>query len=301
MTAPDIDSDAVKAIMTEVGAYIADLFARFDPATHLLEDGREAVTIADVECEQQLATRLLQLLPGSIVIGEEDLHFRHKLGLQKPVFTAADTVWFIDPIDGTKSFKSKRDDFAMMVGLQQQGVLGHGWIYFPIKKLWIEGSLGKGAKIAGHTATLKQVDDPHAAIIMIDEHHFPSNHHADGERRRDIMAEETAVLAEAFAAFGDQHVPSYSCREIEWLLTGEADYLFHANGLVWDNAAGIAIYRAAGGIVRLLDSSDYILNDEHAVQMRRRGLLYAPNEVAFAAAQAALAPVRAYFSRQGLL
>ena len=292
---------AVRDIIAEAGALLTGIYHEFDENTHLLEGGQEAVTIADIEGERLLATRLMQLLPGSIALGEEDLAMRHKLGLDAPRITASDQIWFIDPIDGTRSFRTKQDDWAIMVGLQSQGELIAGWIYFPLRNLWLEGHIGQGATINGQTVKLQTNLNLSQSTVMINDYHLPFRSHGTDARQELLQEDEQEALAEMRAAFAQQHPRGYSCVEMLTLLTGAANIHCHANGLVWDNAAGVAIYRAAGGVVRFLDNAPYRIVSNADVQMKKRGLLYAPSEADFATAAAALAPLRAYLIRQNLL
>lgn len=295
-----INTAQVKNIITEVGEFITQLYHNHH-AGHIIEDGREAITIADIEGERQLLTRLTDLAPGSIGIGEEDIVSRGKTGLSLPSFSADDTVWFVDPIDGTSSFKSQRDDFALMVGLQQRGVLTHGWIYFPLQNMWLEGALGEGATVNGAPVTLKKNIPLKNAAICIDPHHFPSNAAAHTPLFNDLLEEEAIATAYTETAFYKRWPGVYSCLEARWLLTNHINFLCHANGLAWDNAAKVAIYRAAGGVVRLLSGVEYTIQNSADVRMQKRGLLYAPSEADWQAAQAAFAPLRAYFGRQNLI
>lgn len=296
----NVNTAAVKNIMTEVGEFITALY-RSHHAGNVIEEGREAITIADIEGERQLLTRLTDLMPGSICIGEEDIVARGKMGLALPDITASNTVWFVDPIDGTSSFKTQRDDFALMVGLQQKGVLTHGWIYFPLQNTWLLGELGAGANINGAPVVLKKNIPLKSANICIDAHHFPSKAAAGTALFNDLLEEEAIATAYTELAFYKRWPGRYSCLEAQWLLTNHVNYLFHANGLSWDNAAGVAIYRAAGGVVRHISGADYNINSAADIRMKKRGLLYAPSADDWAAAAAAFTPLKAYFGRQNLI
>ena len=62
------------------------------------KDHGELVTVADIETEKWLSRELANLLPGSIVVGEEAAY------ADRSVFdrlSGDDPVWVIDAIDGT--------------------------------------------------------------------------------------------------------------------------------------------------------------------------------------------------------
>lgn len=295
-----VDSAKVKAIISETGDFITSLYHNHHSG-HILEDGKEAVTIADVEGERQLLSRLTALLPGSVGIGEEDIATRGKTGQPLPPISTDDDVWFVDPIDGTQSFRRQRDDFGIMVALQQKGVLTHGWIYFPLQNCWLEGEVGAGATLDGKRVELEGNLDLSESVVCIDNYHFPSRNTVDKSILPDLFEEEAVAIAHTELAFWQRWPSHYSCMEAKLLLQGHVNVLFHANGLVWDNAAKVAIYRAAGGVAQLVGGAPYVVHSSDDIRMKKRGLLYAPTQHDWQQAQAAFAPLRAYLGRQNLI
>src|SRR3546814_9282988 len=66
-------------------------------------------------CALSDLARLTDLLPGSLVVGEEAVHAEPALMDQ----LASDApVWILDPIDGTRNFAHGRPVFAIMVALE---------------------------------------------------------------------------------------------------------------------------------------------------------------------------------------
>ena len=78
----------------------------------------DLVTVADQLAEQALTSRLLDLDPGSAVVGEEAVAANHTI-LERAA--AGGRVWIIDPIDGTGSFARGATRFAVMVALLDEG------------------------------------------------------------------------------------------------------------------------------------------------------------------------------------
>src|SRR3546814_18101871 len=98
-----------------------DVLPRFQAlAAHEIHEkaAGEVVTVVDVAVEKRLTARLTDLLPGSLVVGEEAVHAEPALMDQ----LASDApVWILDPIDGTRNFAHGRPVFAIMVALAQGG------------------------------------------------------------------------------------------------------------------------------------------------------------------------------------
>src|SRR5262245_2136493 len=112
-TLPDIDR--VREAITEVAAQeIMPRFCNLAAADIRKKPGDETVTVADEAAEHALTHRLHDLLPGSLVVGEEaaaaDQGVLARLG-------GDEFVWVIDPIDGTRNFANGKPDFGVMVAL----------------------------------------------------------------------------------------------------------------------------------------------------------------------------------------
>src|SRR5215470_17897885 len=88
----------------------------------------DLVTVADEAVERRLAPELGQMLPGSVVLGEEAAAADPS---RIELLDGTDPVWVIDPIDGTANFAEARGDFGVMVALVRHGEVLSSWIYDP--------------------------------------------------------------------------------------------------------------------------------------------------------------------------
>ena len=82
----------------------------------------EVVTVADRRGRGVIiAAGLRDLLPGSVVVGEEGVAADAALlsGCATPA-----PVWIVDPIDGTANYAAGRGPFAMMVALLRAATTG---------------------------------------------------------------------------------------------------------------------------------------------------------------------------------
>jgi len=101
---PALNPEKIATIMQEVAQ------ARILPRFQQLSEGEistksgpgDLVTIADIEAEEDLTRILKDLLPGSLVIGEEAVSKEEiSMGL---LATESDPIWVVDPVDGTNNF-----------------------------------------------------------------------------------------------------------------------------------------------------------------------------------------------------
>ena len=76
------------------------------------------VTKADKEIEKYIRTQILNHYPNHNIVGEE----------YKEVVGTENITWYIDPIDGTRSFLAGKHDFGTLISLVIEGQLVAGVI-----------------------------------------------------------------------------------------------------------------------------------------------------------------------------
>ena len=99
------------------------------------------VTIVDLEAEKHLKERLTSLVPGSLVVGEEEVESNPKI-LERLNGNAP--VWLLDPLDGTGNFAHGRKPFAMIVAYCVRRETQMGWIHDVVTGETIWAAKGQG-------------------------------------------------------------------------------------------------------------------------------------------------------------
>ncbi|MBK6749266.1 MAG: 3'(2'),5'-bisphosphate nucleotidase CysQ [Pyrinomonadaceae bacterium] len=89
-----------------------------------VDDRYEPVTIADKEASRIIVDGLEAAFPDDAILSEEEAD-----DLDRRL--AARRVWIIDPIDGTAGFVKKDGDFAVQIGLAEDGVPVAGVVFLP--------------------------------------------------------------------------------------------------------------------------------------------------------------------------
>ena len=87
--------------------------------------------------------------------------------------------WIIDPIDGTREFIERRGEFAVMIGLAQEGTPVLGVIYNPATKKLYRAAAGLGAVLeeqggATPLRVSRESDPQHMTIALSRSHHSPA-------------------------------------------------------------------------------------------------------------------------------
>ena len=98
------------------------------------------VSSADLESSTYIESEIKKIFPNDVVVTEEN-------GCS---IDRNERVWVVDPLDGTKSFLSGRDDFSVLVSLVERGEVIAGCMFFPARSLCVHAVAGKGAMCDGH-------------------------------------------------------------------------------------------------------------------------------------------------------
>jgi 3'(2'), 5'-bisphosphate nucleotidase len=97
----------------------------------------EEVTAADREANELIVNRLREEFADDGILAEESTDNEHRL--------EKDRVWLIDPMDGTKNFIQRDDDFAVQIGLAERGESVAGLVYQPARDILYTAARGGGS------------------------------------------------------------------------------------------------------------------------------------------------------------
>lgn len=106
----------------------------------------EPVTAADREASRIITTGLAEAFPADGILSEEETD-----NLEKRL--ASDRVWIIDPIDGTAGFIKKDGDFAVQIGLAENGIPVLGVVLFPARNAFYYAVKGSGSYLVENEDT----------------------------------------------------------------------------------------------------------------------------------------------------
>jgi histidinol-phosphatase len=98
------------------------------------------VTVADREAEALIRRRIEACYPQHAIVGEE---------YGEKGVAGASHRWFVDPIDGTKSFVRGVPLFGVLIGLEIDGTVAAGAAYFPALDEMVCAATGEGCYLNG--------------------------------------------------------------------------------------------------------------------------------------------------------
>jgi 3'(2'), 5'-bisphosphate nucleotidase len=222
----------VRTIAREAGQVILRYYHDGVPA-EIKADG-SPVTTADHAAEGVIMPALHHLTPSIPVISEEN----HAAGLSAAV---TGDFWLVDPLDGTRSFVDRTDEFTVNIGLVRGGVPILGVIYAPVTGEMFAAA-GPGTAVQCQQGRDKPVSArvPPADGLRV----VASRRHIDEERLSEFLAGRKVA----------EQLRSSSAFKFCMLASGKADlYPRFGPTSEWDTAAGQAILEAAGGAVTTPD------------------------------------------------
>ena len=183
------------------------------------------VTIADRKAEELIRTRIEKQYPHHAIVGEE-------YGTNEN--EKASHRWFIDPIDGTKSFLQGVPLYAVLIGLEIEGTVQVGAAYFPALDEMIAAASGEGCWWNGRRARVSDVSDLSQAVVTFsDVGTFFEYNRAEAWKR---VRQATYFRAGWGDAYGHSLVA-----------TGRAELMLDPIMSVWDCAPFPPILKEAGG------------------------------------------------------
>lgn len=233
--------DALIEIAKAAGDVILDLYARQDIGVSHKGDG-SPVTLADAAAEAVILKALAEQFPDVPVISEEAAE-------AGACPTVGDRFFLVDPLDGTKEFISRNGEFTVNIALIEDGQPRVGVVYAPALGVIYAGE-PEGARIGWANAAgafvawaaLKAGSPPHEGLRVV--------------ASRSHMGPETSDYLARFAVA--DLVAAGSSLKLCKVAGGEADlYPRLGRTMAWDIAAGDAVLRAAGGMVRCMEGRPF--------------------------------------------
>src|SRR5699024_6251921 len=124
----------------EASDLILQAVARPDRMKVFEKAANDYVTDVDQAVERLLIEHLSKAYPNHRFMGEETGFSEGK---------DSDTVWYIDPIDGTRNFIHGFPHFCISMACVQQGQIQHALVVDPVRGDEFSATRGRGAQLNG--------------------------------------------------------------------------------------------------------------------------------------------------------
>lgn len=150
---PSKELTAALEAVRAAGEVIRDYYGR-KPGVRIKPDA-SPVTEADVRAEEVIRAALAKAFPGYGFYGEET--GGHAM--------SAESIWLVDPIDGTKSFVREAPFFSTQIALMRAGELVLGVSNAPVYNELAWAEKGSGAFLNDHPVRVSRVSTLASASV----------------------------------------------------------------------------------------------------------------------------------------
>ncbi len=224
------------------------------------------LTLADRRAHDIITKRLVPM--GIPVLSEEGKNIPYA---ERKMW---EMLWIVDPLDGTKEFIKRNDEFTVNIALVQRQVPIFGVIYVPVKKLLYFTTANDGARLLQDGEILERLSEPGQAPANLPDlktlihrsHRLPIG--IPGCRPYVIVGSRSHATP-GLEAFVEAQKNRYE--QVEFVSAGSSlKFCLVAEGkaaiyprlgptMEWDTAAGHAIAAASGARVFRHDTGGPLL------------------------------------------
>ncbi len=235
----------IREISQRAGKAILDVYQQDFSVTHKKDDS--PLTQADLASHTIICAALAALTPNIPLLSEEStgIDFATRSGWRQ--------YWLVDPLDGTREFVNRNDEFTVNIALISNHAPVFGVVYVPVTGVSYTGIEKQGAsrQDPGRAPVRIHVRMPCADPVVV----VGSRSHANPK------------LLHHLAAIGDYELVSMgSSLKFCLLAEGKADFYPRLGPTSeWDTAAAHAVVNAAGGQIITLDGEPLQYNRKESL------------------------------------
>ncbi len=236
-------TEGLLELMTKASKAIMEVYEKPDCDVEIKEDN-SPVTQADLAANKILKNGLKKLFPEIPTVSEEE---SSSLNIPK----TNKVFWLIDPLDGTKEFIKKNNEFTCNLALIENNASKLGFVTVPVKGLIYYGGKQFGSKLINKNKTISEIKYKKIPGIC---RVVASKSHLNEETKKFINDIKGKV----------ELVQAGSSLKFIKIAEGLADiYPRLAPTSEWDTAAAHAILEGAGGKVLKLNGKNIIYGKEN--------------------------------------
>lgn len=235
---------AIKAAR-EAGKIISHASRDVGALTIQVKDVNDFVSEVDRNAEEAIIDILKHAYPDHGFFGEESGKSNQD----------ADSIWIIDPLDGTTNFLHNFPAYCVSIALQEKGVLTQAVIYDPVRNDLFTATRGAGAYLNNKRIRVTNRRKLQECLIGTG---FPFKDFSYFDTYIDIfkdMARKTSGLRR----------PGSAALDLAYVAAGFSDGFFEINLSAWDIAAGALLVQEAGGLVGDFEGNESWLETGHIV------------------------------------
>lgn len=195
--------------------------------------------VSDVDklAEQEIINTIRRAYPDHAILAEESGESGE-----------SDTVWIIDPLDGTTNFLHGYPHFCVSIGIKVKGKLMHGVVYDPVREEMFTASRGDGAQLNDRRIRVSKQKTFEGALLTTGfPFKYPEHHNVYHRTFKTLFPQVVDIRRTGSAAL-----------DLAYLAAGRVDGYWEIGLAPWDMAAGALLVEEAGGVI-----TDFIGGDNY--------------------------------------
>jgi len=243
------------------GELIVRSLNRLESLTVSSKGRNDFVTEVDRAAEQEIIGSIRRLYPQHAFLAEES----GRSGGEH------ETLWIIDPLDGTTNFLHGFPVFAVSIACQVRGRLEHAVVYDPMRGELFTASRGAGAHLDNHRMRVSKARTLEGALIATGFPYRANTRYLDAY---------LAMLKAVTLQVAGVRRPGAAALDLAYVAAGRVDAFWEIGLSPWDTAAGTLLIQEAGGRIGTLGGAEY----------RQEGHIVAGSPKVYAALVELLAP-----------
>ena len=219
-----------------------ELLPRFADVQHSFKADGSFVTEADLTVQARITHELQEHYPDTALLGEE-----MTADEQSELLNNSDSLWCLDPLDGTSNFAVGVPYYAISLALIERGVVTLGIVYDPNRDECFVAIRGQGASLNDQPLTVKPVTLPLSnCTALIDFKRLPARLAMDLVAQRPYASQR-----------------SYGSVALDWCWMAASRFHVYLHGAsnLWDYSAGLLIFSEAGGYSSTLEGDEIYINE----------------------------------------
>lgn len=161
----------------------------------------------------------------------------------------AQTIWIIDPLDGTTNFLHGFPQYCVSIAIKQNDKIIHGVVYDPIRDELFTATRGNGAQMNGRRLRVSKVEKLNKALLGTG---FPF-------REFDYLEFYLTFFKNLVPQCAGIRRAGAAALDLAYIAAGRLDGFWEFGLKSWDIAAGALLIQEAGGWITTLDGKPEFL------------------------------------------
>jgi myo-inositol-1(or 4)-monophosphatase len=216
---------ALRRIIVDAGDTALRFFRSRKAGEYELKGHQDILTEADTFVEKLVSEAISAAFPDDLILGEETA--------SQPA--SAQSLWVVDPIDGTANFARGIPHFCVCMAWVCHGVTELGAIYNPVSQELYLARRGHYALKNDHPLRCTAITDTRRAAVELGWSSRHSQHHY------------LQVMASLLGLGASVRRGGSGALALAWVAEGRTDGYIEIHMNAWDCLAGLLLVREAGG------------------------------------------------------